>query len=529
MGVVHLGVSPDGDLVAVKALRPWLVGGHDGRNRFEREVATLRRVTGPRIAEVLDADLVGDPPYIVTRYVRGSTLDKVVDDHGPLRTEALARFAAGLAEAVTSVHGAGVIHRDVKPGNVIMTDGGPVLIDFGIARSLDETRLTATGLVIGTPGYLAPEVVLGQPPSPATDVHGWAATVAFAGTGRPPYGSGPDAAVLDRIRRSEHDLGDIDAGLAAILRRALVADPAERPAIDQVRISVASPDGDATVIVNPGVGTAPETVPVAPPGPPTRVAEPPTVAAPNAAQPQISVRPGSTAGPPAQPAPQPPAPQLPTPPQQARPAAPAPQPRAVPSGPGPNGMAPPLTTWPARLAVAAAGLALLILLGVAPYSGVIVLFAGLVVARVTWRTRRNLYERRIARGYQPRDQLVAAAGTPWYVLVAALPSALQTVLVGLCGLLVGAAVNVSGEATVRFPYVAGGVVVIFLAWFGPATSQVRHGVRALAAPLDRNRRVAWIVLGVLIAISWILLLIWESYGTAWGPGGPPLNPLDRLG
>jgi serine/threonine protein kinase len=545
MGVVHLGVAPDGDLVAVKVLRPWLVAGQDGRARFEREIATLRRVGGPRVAEVVDADSSHDPPYVVTRYVRGSSLDKVIDDHGPFRTKALRKLAAGLAEALASVHAAGVVHRDIKPGNVIMTDDGPVLIDFGLARAVDEARLTATGLVIGTPGYLAPEVVAGKPPEPATDIHGWAATVAFAGTGKPPYGTGPDVVVLDRIRRGEADLGDIDAELATLLRRALSPDQAQRPSTGEVQQAFSASATDAATVIVPPVAPpvvppveqAPVVPPPVPPLPPVEPAnksedetthvnaDPPTViATPTRVQPSPAPSPGP---PPVRaPGPEPArapgrvsgqgAEQYPR------------QPASVPAGPGPNGMAPPLTTWPARLAVAAAGLTLLILLGAAPLAGVIVLFAGLVVARVTWRTRRNLYERRVARGYQPRDQLVAAVGAPWYVLVAAVPSALQATLLSMCGLLVGAAVNVTDAAGIRMPFLAGGAIMLALAWFGPATARVRHGVRALAAPLERNSRAAWIAVGVFVAISWILLLIWESYGSVWPPVELPGNPLSQL-
>jgi serine/threonine protein kinase len=522
MGVVHLGVGPSGDVVAVKALRPWLVGGSDGRARFEREVAALRRVTGTRVAEVVDADVTHDPPYVVTRYIRGSSLDKVIDDQGPFRSEALSRLASGLAEAVASVHAAGVVHRDIKPGNVIMTDSGPVLIDFGLARAADETRLTATGLVIGTPNYLAPEVVAGKAPSPATDIHGWAATVVFAGTGAPPYGKGPDSVVLDRIRRGECDLGEIEPGLAAMLRRALTADPAHRPDVDSIRQSLAGSGVDAPTVI-----AASSAAPTSPPPPeaptevktpegptevkaphPARSEEQPTVvASPTRIQPAPAQRPGAS---PVRASEQP---RRPVPP---------------PAWPGPQGVAPPLATWPARLAVAAAGMTLLILLGVAPLAGTIVLFMALVAARVTWRTRRSLYERRVARGYQPRDQLVAAIGAPWYVVVAALPSAIQVVLISMCGLLVGTAVDVTGEGGVRMPFIAGGVVMLMLAWLGPATARIRHGVRALAAPLERDGRTAWIVVGVLVAISWVLLLIWESYGTTWPPIGIPGNPLDWL-
>ena len=146
----------------------------------------MRRVRSAFVAEVLDADVTGEFPYIVTRYVPGPTLEAMVRSRGPLSGSGLRRLAYGTAEALTAIHAAGVVHRDLKPGNVMLTDDRPVVIDFGIAQSPDATRLTQTGLVMGTPGYLAPEVIEGQPSSPASDVHSWGATMAFAATGRPP-------------------------------------------------------------------------------------------------------------------------------------------------------------------------------------------------------------------------------------------------------------------------------------------------------------------------------------------------------
>ena len=481
MGVVHLGISPDGDLVAVKALRPWLVGGRDGRERFGREVAALRRVRGDRVAQVVDADVEGDVPYIVTRYVRAPSLERVVRDHGPLSAAALGRLASGLAEALASVHEAGVIHRDVKPGNVLLADDGPVLIDFGVARAVDETRLTATGLVIGTPGYLAPETVNGQEPSPGTDIHGWAATMAFAATGRPPYGTGPDAVVLDRIRRGEHDLDGIEPRLAALLHRALAVQPERRPLLSELRHRMATPAADATSVTLPAGPTAPVPRRAA-----TRIDLPPV------------------------------------PPARSRPARPD---LASTAPPVPAGQAMPLREWPARLAVGAAWLSILMLIGVAPYVGAFVLFAATVVARAAWRIRWRLRERRLARGARRGDHWIAAIGTPWDLVLVAAPAAAQTVWVALCGFVVGAAVGLSEQPNLRMPYLVGGAVAVLLMWFGPGTARVRHGVRVLAAPLDRDLRWAWSVTGLFLALTWALVLWWDSYGTSWWPGTGIPNPL----
>ena len=166
MGVVHLARDPQGGLVAVKVLHPNATESANARLRLAREVETMRRVRSAFVAEVLDADVAGEFPYIVTRYVPGPTLEAMVRSRGPLSGSGLRRLAYGTAEALTAIHAAGVVHRDLKPGNVMLTDDRPVVIDFGIAQSPDATRLTQTGLVMGTPGYLAPEVIEGQPGQP---------------------------------------------------------------------------------------------------------------------------------------------------------------------------------------------------------------------------------------------------------------------------------------------------------------------------------------------------------------------------
>src|SRR5215467_13999984 len=177
MGVVFMASDADGQTVALKVLRSVVAEEPTARRRLAREVETMRRVRSPHVAEVIDADLNGDMPYIVTRFVPGRTLDDVVTQDGPLRGQALASLASGLAEALVAVHAAGVVHRDVKPGNVMLFQGTPVVIDFGIAQGPDATRLTMTGMFMGTPGYLAPEVIEGRPSTEASDVHAWGATV----------------------------------------------------------------------------------------------------------------------------------------------------------------------------------------------------------------------------------------------------------------------------------------------------------------------------------------------------------------
>jgi Protein kinase domain len=229
MGVVYLAADSQQRRVAVKALRPAFAADPNARRRLAREVETMRRVRSPFVAEVLDADVTSDPPYIVTRYVGGRTLEEVVGDGGPLAGRELARLASGLALAISAVHAAGVVHRDLKPGNVMIANGEPVVIDFGIAQVPDSTRLTQTGMFMGTPGYLAPEVIEGQPSGSASDVHSWGATVAFAATGRPPFGTGAFETIFYRIVNGQPDLAGFPAPLLSLVAQALSRNPAHRP------------------------------------------------------------------------------------------------------------------------------------------------------------------------------------------------------------------------------------------------------------------------------------------------------------
>ncbi|WP_162801960.1 serine/threonine-protein kinase [Ornithinimicrobium murale] len=239
MGVVYRaradGAAEDGSRdVAIKVLRPHIAHDPDARQRLSREVATLSRVNSPRIAAVLDADTEGPAPYIVTEFVPGPPLDRVVTERGPVTGEALVDLGRGLYEALTAIHRVGIVHRDLKPGNVLMVGSDPVVIDFGIAQVADDVRLTMTGLVMGTPGYLSPEVVEGGAVTEATDWWGWAATLAFAASGSPPFGRGPMSAVLDRVTRGRTQLDGVDPRLRPLLEAALDPEPERRPHNDEV-------------------------------------------------------------------------------------------------------------------------------------------------------------------------------------------------------------------------------------------------------------------------------------------------------
>jgi serine/threonine protein kinase len=248
MGVVHLAYDPEGRRVAVKVLRPLGTEGVNARRRLVREVEAMRRVRSPYVAEVLDADVMGEYPYIVTRFVAGPTLDDVVRTRGPLSGPWLQRLAYGMAEALAAIHAAGVAHRDLQPGNVMLTGKRPVVIDFGIAHIGGVVPLAQTGLDMGTSRYQAPEVIEGLRGSPASDVHSWGATMAFAATGRPPFGTGSSEAIFYRIASGRADLDGVPAPLVPLIFAALAREPARRP-----RAAWLSAQASALDLAPPGV------------------------------------------------------------------------------------------------------------------------------------------------------------------------------------------------------------------------------------------------------------------------------------
>lgn len=229
MGVVYLGVDGGNNPVAVKVLHPHIANDETARKRLAREVRTLRRIRHPRIAEVLDAELDSAQPFIITEFVDGQTLSDDVKENGPFAEDELVHFGHALLDALNAVHESGVVHRDLKPANVMIMDGEPMVIDFGIAQVADEVRVTATGLVMGTPGYLSPEIADGKTSSEKTDWWGWAATMAFAATGRNPYGSGPLEAVLGRVAMGKFDLDGAPRNFVPLLKAALDPKPERRP------------------------------------------------------------------------------------------------------------------------------------------------------------------------------------------------------------------------------------------------------------------------------------------------------------
>jgi outer membrane protein assembly factor BamB len=234
MGQVYLGYSPAGRAVAVKICHPEFAADPDFVARFAREVAAARAVNGLYTAQVIDAGPDDSPPWLATSYVPGPSLHDAVTEHGPLPGPAVWRLAAGLAEALQAVHACGLIHRDLKPTNILLAADGPRVIDFGIARALDGTSLTTTGYTFGTPGYMAPEQAAGQPATPASDVFALGSILYFAATGDTPFGDGEPAAVLYRVVHTQPALETVPGPLRGLVADCLAKNPADRPTLTRV-------------------------------------------------------------------------------------------------------------------------------------------------------------------------------------------------------------------------------------------------------------------------------------------------------
>ncbi|AUG79422.1 serine/threonine protein kinase [Kitasatospora sp. MMS16-BH015] len=229
MGRVYLGRRADA-LVAVKVVNEELAQNADFIARFRREVTAARAMSGPYFAATLDFDVDCAQPWLATEYVPGPTLNAVVAEHGPLDTVSVRALGVRLAEALAAIHAAELVHRDVKPGNILLGPDGPRLIDFGIARSAAVTTLTQTGVVLGTPQFMAPEQlqVRGRV-GPAADVFALGLVLAFAATGEHPFGQTDSFGFGFRIVHEEPELDRVPADLVGLVRRCLTKDPAERP------------------------------------------------------------------------------------------------------------------------------------------------------------------------------------------------------------------------------------------------------------------------------------------------------------
>jgi outer membrane protein assembly factor BamB len=230
MGRVFLGVSPGGRQVAVKLVHATLADDQEFRVRFRREVMAARAVSGAFTAPVVDADVDAPRPWLVTAFLPGLSLAEVVAEHGRLPPPAACALAVGLAEGLAAIHGAGVVHRDLKPANVMLTSDGPRVIDFGVARAVEATAVTQTGVLVGSPGYIAPEQAEAGETGAAGDVFALGAVLTFATTGTGPFGGGDVPTLLHRVVHNEPRLEDVpDPRLREIIAACLKKDPARRP------------------------------------------------------------------------------------------------------------------------------------------------------------------------------------------------------------------------------------------------------------------------------------------------------------
>ncbi|WDT92641.1 serine/threonine protein kinase [Streptomyces sp. SCSIO-PteL053] len=233
MGTVHLAVPPGGGpegLVALKTVRRDLEHAGDFRLRFRREAEAARAVRGPYVSALVDADPEAERPWLATQYIAGPSLEEAVGRHGPLPVPVVRDLGAAIARGLAAVHGARLVHRDLKPANVVLGATGPRLIDFGIAQAYDATALTATGVMVGSPGFMSPEHVAGdRSVTGASDVFCLGAVLCFAATGHGPFEDTELAAIVHRIAQGRPDLSRVPDELRQTVADCLHRDPARRP------------------------------------------------------------------------------------------------------------------------------------------------------------------------------------------------------------------------------------------------------------------------------------------------------------
>jgi len=529
MGVVHLARDPEGRAVAVKVLHPLGSEGVNARRRLAREVETMRRVRSPYVAEVLDADVTGEFPYIVTRFVTGPTLDEMVRTRGPLSSPGLRRLGHGMAEALTAIHAAGVVHRDLKPGNVMLSDDRPIVIDFGIAQAGDATRLTQTGLVMGTPGYLAPEVIEGEPSSPASDVHSWGSTMVFAATGHLPFGGGSYETIFYRIISGRADLSGVPGPLVPLISAALARDPSHRPSAGWLSAQAVTLDMSAATTTYAGAPltqtqfpredvSLPAVPSAAPPAPAARVAAAPP-APKQAARDVADLLPPVSYPRDSRQQNQPPYRDQAGPwgPQGPKPAGAAPAPASAPA------------SRPAARPNTAAGLAIMVALValtvVLPVAGLLVALAVITLLRAADRAQSKLAVRRSVRGPRASDLVVVLVTAPLTVARALLTEALMAPLAVIAGAAVyGLAVVVTHSADM--PRAGAYAAAAAVAWYalGPGSGSPRRQLNRMAGAVARTRTSAAAITLSVWALAVAAVLFAASQAPYYWPAVEPHLP-----
>lgn len=527
MGIVHLARKPGGQRIALKLLRPQIVGDEEARHRLAREVGSLQRIRSRWVAEILDADPWAEIPFVATRYVPGLSLHDHVPEQGPIEGQDLLWFAGCLAEGIASVHAVGVLHRDIKPSNVLMEGRTPILIDFGLARVADDPKLTHTGWLLGTPGYLAPEILYGEDASEASDVHSWGATVAFAATGNPPFGRGPSVAIMDRVRRGEHRLDGLTGPLRDVVEAALDPEPSRRPTLTEILdwLGPQTTRPGPLLAPPPTVGGAEAeaddmfTVPLAlaaqAHGTPAAetVVEPEedATAEANEAPPTLRLTTTSPAYPPRPD--ERPDPHLAWDPQSALAQQWDPYSSLAPAE-APVGTVERVRRGSVLVAGAAATA---VAFAAAPW------VAAAVIVVLVWLLRGGSLaasvtrDRRRVRGAKWYDGPRLLLGAPWH-LVRSLPGTAMLLLWSGGLALAAVLICYAAAATAEVTLLIGGAVLVVSLWWGPGGFRIRSPLARVVNPLSRT--TGWWLLGVgvllgLALVGWALV---TSQGVSWTPG-----------
>ncbi|MEU8249875.1 serine/threonine-protein kinase [Nonomuraea sp. NPDC048916] len=535
MGVVHLGLDTEGREVAIKVLHPHVAADLKARDRLTREVETMRRVRSPHVAEVLDAELVGGQPYVVTRFAPGRTLEETVLTDGTLRAREIIRLTQGLCQALVAIHAAEVIHRDFKPSNVMLVDGEPLVIDFGIAHLVNATRLTQTGMFVGTPGYLAPEIIRDSEITQAADVHALASTVFFAATGAPPFGTGTFEAVCFNIMEGRAQLDKAPAWLRGWLSRALDVEPEARPSAHELlRMARALDPSVTTFHETPPNGTkklptrtrAMETysdllppVEYGRPKPREEERPPPYIPAPMPARPPAPRPDQRVAGHPApqtgyRPPPPPATQGRHQPATQSRPYSPPAERRRYPAG--------------SQLIGALLLVTLVALTVMLPVAVGAVAVALALVLRVGEYLFGDLVERRKVRGSSAADPLLALVGTPWALVKASLVMLVHvplSILFGVCvwGVLRwGGGMSVNDAAAWAAGAFTAGLFVL------PGGGAPRKAVTRTLTSVLRSPGAATVALLSVGTIALLAVLFAMGQETSWAPWRAPESAIKEL-
>ncbi|MFC5830295.1 serine/threonine-protein kinase [Nonomuraea insulae] len=538
MGVVHLGLDGEGREVAIKVLHPHVAADLKARDRLTREVETMRRVRSPFVAEVIDAELVGGQPYVVTRFAPGRTLEDTVLTEGALEARQIIRLTQGLCQALVAIHAAEVIHRDFKPSNVMLVGGEPLVIDFGIAHLVNATRLTQTGMFVGTPGYLAPEIIRDSEITQAADVHALASTVFFAATGAPPFGTGTFEAVCFNIMEGRAQIDKAPVWLRAWLSRALQVDPAARPGAHELlrmaraldpsvttfnEASFEGPTGTKRLgnstrtmdtfsdLLPPVDYRKPAPAPSRRDAPPRREERPPPyVPAPMTARPPVPHPDQRVAGYPAPPQ---------TAPSQVRPYAPPPQ------------YTPPSERKRYLFGSQVVGLLTLVTLVALTVMMPVMMGAIAVALALVLRIGEYLFgdmvKRRQVRGSSAADPFLVLVGTPWALIKSALVTLVHVPLALLFGVCVWGAFywalrDVNQAAAYGAGAFAGGLFVL------PGGGAPRKAVTRTLTGVLRSPGAALVAVVLMGTAALFAVMFALGQDTVWAPWQEPERVIDSL-